>query len=447
MGFLVICSGVVLLQLSKSAKDVPDAAVFKGDLDQVRTVAEQEEPESEPKADAIRGTAAIIRRLSQSRQKLEVAEAKRVHEERMRDQMEPIGENEQVEWDGLRRRKTVIDGPGSITRRKTLHPPLGMTHFPDEDESSDHDESRPASTDVHGGSGVFHGSFFDSFRRRNQRKDSLPAHSRTVHNKPTSSSRTELPQRPLTEVIVSPNKDGGEDTAYHPPTSSGSMEMGHVYGLPGGLQRSPSATERSHGRPIVWAEGVATDRPSTSRGNSSNNNLAPPTPPPHSNTNKRQFSFQNPFHRNRGGTVTSTTSTDGTSEAERPRHQRRRSSLNRLGLGGSKGSDSRTGGLKTATEEERLGLVKGDSNAGLLPLVAQEYSDESDEWDLEGKRPLSPGRHPESADMREGAEKEGDEGGLPRYEGLGRGGGAGSGGGTGGGGAGGGGRGAGPAFI
>lgn len=55
LGFLQICAGVVLLQLSKSSKDVPDAAVFNGDLDQVRTVAEQEEPESEPKADAIRG--------------------------------------------------------------------------------------------------------------------------------------------------------------------------------------------------------------------------------------------------------------------------------------------------------------------------------------------------------------------------------------------------------
>ena len=61
MGFLQICAGVILLQLSKSAKDVPDAAVFKGDLDQVREVAEQEQPETEPKADAIRGTAAIIR--------------------------------------------------------------------------------------------------------------------------------------------------------------------------------------------------------------------------------------------------------------------------------------------------------------------------------------------------------------------------------------------------
>jgi hypothetical protein len=102
MGFLQICAGVILLQLSKSAKDVPDAAVFSGDLDQVRTVAEQEQPESEPKADAIRGTAAIIRRLSTSRQKLEAAEAKRIHEERLKDQMEPIGENEQYEWDGLK---------------------------------------------------------------------------------------------------------------------------------------------------------------------------------------------------------------------------------------------------------------------------------------------------------------------------------------------------------
>lgn len=50
MGFLQICAGVILLQLSKSAKNVPDAEVFRGDLDQVRTVAEQEEPEYEPKA-------------------------------------------------------------------------------------------------------------------------------------------------------------------------------------------------------------------------------------------------------------------------------------------------------------------------------------------------------------------------------------------------------------
>ncbi len=66
MGFFQICAGVVLLQMSKSAKDVPDAAVFKGDLNQVREIAEVEQPETEPKADAIRGAAAIIRRFSVS---------------------------------------------------------------------------------------------------------------------------------------------------------------------------------------------------------------------------------------------------------------------------------------------------------------------------------------------------------------------------------------------
>src|SRR5271169_257446 len=92
MGFLVICSGVVLLQLSKSAKDVPDVAVFTGDLDQVRTIAEQEQPETEPKADAIRGAAAIVRRISVARQKMEMDEARRLHEDRLRD-LEPIGED------------------------------------------------------------------------------------------------------------------------------------------------------------------------------------------------------------------------------------------------------------------------------------------------------------------------------------------------------------------
>lgn len=130
MGFLTICSGVVLLQLSKSAKDVPDSKVFAGDMDQVRTIAEQEEPVSEPKADAIRGGAGFIRALSVSRRKQEAEEAKRIYEERM----EPVGENEVVEWDGLRRRKTLVsEEPGIFSRRKTLHPPLGLTYFPEEE--------------------------------------------------------------------------------------------------------------------------------------------------------------------------------------------------------------------------------------------------------------------------------------------------------------------------
>lgn len=78
LGFLQICAGVVLLQLSKSSKELPDAAVFNGDLDQIREVASVNEPESEPKADSIRGAAAIIRQLSTKRQHDEQEEVNRV---------------------------------------------------------------------------------------------------------------------------------------------------------------------------------------------------------------------------------------------------------------------------------------------------------------------------------------------------------------------------------
>lgn len=108
MGFLTICSGVVLLQLSKSAKDVPDTAVFSGDLNQVRTIAEQEQAETEPKADAIRGTAALVRRFSTTREKMEIEELKRLRAEKEAERLEAVSEDgqPQFEWDGLRRRRT-----------------------------------------------------------------------------------------------------------------------------------------------------------------------------------------------------------------------------------------------------------------------------------------------------------------------------------------------------
>ncbi|KAL4867713.1 hypothetical protein BDV12DRAFT_170943 [Aspergillus spectabilis] len=141
LGFLQICSGVVLLQLSKSAKDVPDAAVFKGDLDQIREVATQEEPESEPKADAIRGTAAIIRRLSTPRRNIEAEEARRYYRERHEDNLKPPSDDEIIEWDGLRRRKTVLSGK-SQRRTPTPLPPLGMSKFPD--DWSEYPETTPS---------------------------------------------------------------------------------------------------------------------------------------------------------------------------------------------------------------------------------------------------------------------------------------------------------------
>ena len=357
LGFLQICAGVVLLQLSKSAKDVPDAAVFKGDLDQVRTVAEQEEPESEPKADAIRGTAGILRTMSQARKKNEMAEAKRVHEDRMKDQMEPIGEDVQVEWDGLRRRKTTISSQGSVERRKTLHPPLGMSAFPDAEEI---EEVRP---DTGGSGGGFNGGFMNSFRRNASSKF-------TRQNKSLSTGTPALPQPPRDE---------------NPPTDQvlTAMEMDHVYGLPPSLRQtgvdgasdpsgrfgSPTEYTGAGGKPITWAESVES-RPSSSR-----HSIAP-TPPPHSA--KRQFSFQNPFHRHKPDAPTSYDSA----------HYRPSS---RLGIG-SRGSSKEHAipNIKSATEEERLGLVKGDSKN---TLASPDFSEEpestepsdEDEWQLEGR--------------------------------------------------------------
>ena len=342
---------MVLLQLSKSAKDVPDAAVFKGDLDQVRTVAEQEEPESEPKADAIRGAAAILRKFSQSRHKNEVAEAKRIQEDKMRDQMEPIGENEQVEWDGLRRRKTVLVGPhGSLRGQKTMHPPLGMARFPDEEEEHD---SRPRSSDVIGsGGGAFNGGFMDSFRRGASSRFKAKKGKCLSTGPPAS---TELP--------MPPNAHGEPTTAQ----VHGAMEMDHVYGLPPGLRGADGAGDvdtEYHGKDdkhILLAEEI---KPVASRGSS-----VAPTPPPHA---KRQFSF---FNRHKQDP------SDTPDEHHRP--------LSRLGIGSRQSSKEQSiPGLKTATEEERLGLVKGDSSNMLTLPDYTENSDETsdeDDWHLESK--------------------------------------------------------------
>ena len=356
MGFLQICSGVILLQLSKSAKDIPDAAVFSGDLDQVRTVAEQEQPESEPKADAIRGAAAIIRRISVSRQKMEVAEAKKVHEERMKDQMEPIGENEQVEWDGLRRRKTLrVDSAGGLQRRKTLHPPLGLTHFPDGDDNMD---SRSDAADSNDGA-AFHGGFMHSLKRRAQ-STLVPGQRKTLDGTPDPDTVSHPAD--LTQMTLPSNKGGLDDVethySHHP---DGGMEMSHVYGLPSNLQQNtmdgsgdggatpPGSQQR---RPIAWAQDVDTHaRPRSS--------LAP-NPPRHSA--KRQFSFTNVFHRNKNDVPA-----ENTDVYLRP--------TSRKSLGSSHGNkDHSFPGDKSATEEERLGLVKGDST-NMLPL-REDHSDD-----------------------------------------------------------------------
>jgi hypothetical protein len=362
MGFLQICAGVVLLQMSKSAKDVPDAAVFKGDLDQVREIGEQEQPETEPKADAIRGTAALLRRLSTSRQKMEEAEARRYREEKLKDQLEPVAENEIVEWDGLRRRKTVVgDGlPSPIVRRKTIHPPLGMSQFPEENENQ---QSHPHED------GPQHG-FFETVRTRASSVLRTHPPRQTVSDPTDADARNHMHPVALADIKIDP----AEADAPIEPYGSGSpgKSREHVYGLPPGLQK-PGNYE--HG-------GINSPRskPLPAQPTVQSPAGAPniPLPSPLGKSNRRQFSFQNMFRGQR---------------SPAPGEQSSASNLNplpsRSGIGPRSGSAEQKRAMKTATEEERLGLVKGDSHAALLDPDRQSYSEHDSDPYLSPPRPLS----------------------------------------------------------
>lgn len=343
MGFLIICSGVILLQLAKSSKDVPDAAVFKGDLDQVRTVAEQEEPESEPRADTIRGGAGILRAMSKIRTKRQAEEAKRIHEERM----QPIGEGEEVEWDGLRRRRTLSSArSGSVQRTKTVHPPLGMSYFPTDEATEE----------------IYPGFFGRLSRKRGT----------TFGSQQTGGSGQDAV--PLESVQASPNKldpESGDTYAY-----------AQVPGLQKVDERDSEDTAYRGPGHIQFAGDVHERRNVSSQGSST---LAPPRPPPHASVSageagtRRQFSFQNVFHRSR--------SDHGD---DRPTSKGALSFISgRSGSshGGGSRDHSYPGTSKDgATEEERLGLVHGDSpkasrKYGDLEMVEEpEVDRDSDEW-------------------------------------------------------------------
>ncbi|QSZ33674.1 hypothetical protein DSL72_005245 [Monilinia vaccinii-corymbosi] len=344
MGFFVICSGVVLLQLSKSAKDVPDAAIFSGDLDQMRTIAEQEQPETEPKADAIRGAAAIVRKFSSARQKMEMDEAKRLHEESI---MEPLGEGEVVEWDGLRRRRTTVGSSNFSMRSRTdsavpplpesmrhtptprvtlprtpiAHPPLGMSYFPDPEEDRD-EEDRPGS--------AISSSIFGTIRNRVTRGKSLSSGA-------NANASVQSPTRPVPMTDIHSHRGGGDayksehsDEAYY-------IHDDHTFGLPPGLRDQKTESPGPGGKHITIAAEPL-------RPPSRASNLVPPTPPPHST--KRQFSFQNVFRKGSGPQQA-----DGALPEVRSPDRKR--------IGSRQGSDEV---IKGASEEERLGLVKGDTS-------------------------------------------------------------------------------------
>ncbi|KAI9891550.1 MAG: hypothetical protein M1814_002673 [Vezdaea aestivalis] len=354
MGFLQICAGVILLQLSKSAKDVPDTAIFSGDLDQVRTVAEQEQSETEPKADAIRGTAALIRRISVSRQKMEAVEAERIQEEKKAD-LQAIGEDEVYEWDGIRRRRTTVNSSSSIRRRKTLHPPLGLTKFPDMPSDSElpththhsvpnHDPSSPLA--------AHHSSSMVTPSRSRAKSAWLPGQRKNLGGG-TPQGSPHLSDIPLTSQPHYPHD--GQSSLGLPP----GLQPPVQYHSNGGSSRvSPKHSVSP--TPLRWADDIQP------RASVSQPNLTVPeseaTPPPGGSGTKRTFSFQNMFSRNREH-GRGHRGSDGSSEAARPTSRR---------LGSSRGTPLPT---VSATEEESLGLVKGDSRP-MLPLP--DYGSDSD---------------------------------------------------------------------
>ncbi|KAH8695950.1 magnesium transporter NIPA-domain-containing protein [Talaromyces proteolyticus] len=320
MGFLTICSGVVLLQLSKSAKDVPDAAIFKGDLDQIREVSEQEAPETEPKADAIRGAAAIIRRISVSRQKMEQDEFKRYVKEKQEDQLSVPGDNEVVEWDGIRRRKTVIGDhpimtPKSSRSLRSPHPPLGMSYFPEERGEYVRTPSGNSSSFLGGARGrtssILHPS---QWRPRGDGEDDVQP----------------SPMHPVALTEIALRDKEGTDTAYY-----GGKDAHLEPPFQPHLGRERSDTPRS----IIWAD----ERPDISPHRKTH--LAPDDSP----QARRQFSFRTMFNRKKSGESLSYSPASPS-----------RGILKNTDRG--PGSADVRRAMKNATEEERLGLVKGDSH-------------------------------------------------------------------------------------
>ncbi|KAL9477506.1 hypothetical protein ACSS6W_007347 [Trichoderma asperelloides] len=275
LGFLTICSGVVLLQLSKSAKDVPDAAVFNGDLDQIHTIAEQAQPETEPKADAIRGAAAIVRRISSARLRMEAEELKRLHEEKMAESMAPISEDGQpmYEWDGLRRRRTIASSmhtrstrlstpiPGSPAPPRTPHPPLGMSHFPTDEELAEHDRTPGVFSSI---AGTIRG------RRGHNQHHILSVSEMDDEDEEAQYGTDKIPSpmHPLAlkHITLPQQKPDDEAGAYYGPTRE------HMY-------FSHANTDTAY------------------RGAESGNapQFLAPTPPPHGT--RRQFSFNRVFRR------------------------------------------------------------------------------------------------------------------------------------------------------
>lgn len=291
-----------------------------------------------------------------------------MQEEKLRDQMEPIGENEQVEWDGLRRRRTVLSTPPqSLRRQTTLHPPLGMSTFPESYEGTRHHN---ASDPLHRNDSSFDGSYLSSVRRRAQ--SALVNNQQKNLGLATPEIRSPIHPVALTEISIPPQKEQTPTprTVQFPGIDSNGE---HRFGLPHGLERPQTDGARDtdtavslhpssaqYTRAPSWVEDPRNDQ--RTPGSASD---VGPTPPPHSA--KRQFSFQNVFGRHRRDSRPDSLSDQAPTRPISAGTTKRSLHL-RPGSGGARVPSI----LKGATEEERLGLVKGDSSTSMLPGYADE---------------------------------------------------------------------------
>lgn len=266
--------------------------------------------------------------------------------------MEPIGENEQFEWDGLRRRRTISSAGdsrgGSVRRQKTVHPPLGMSRFPD-------DVSEPDS-EVHPG-------FFGRIGRRPASKQSDGASVPLSNVSPTREGRDRAysSRKSSLRNTVRAIEEEEEDTSY----------------------KSPAGAESQH---VRWAHADSVRDRASSK---SSSQYPPPNPP----GARRQFSFQNPFNRRR----------DGDEQDEK----RATSSGGRSATHSFMERTKEYPAGNNTTEEERLGLVHGDSSKATLPRYTEmedarsrDRSD-SDEWQVTSGTSSSPEQitHGDAADL------------------------------------------------
>lgn len=309
----------------------------------------------------------------------------------------------EYEWDGLRRRPTVSSagGAGSVRRRKTVHPPLGMSHFPPPSPHADDDDE--AAAELSDADSDLHPGFFGRITRRSRKRSDRhhPLSDETKPPVPLSRLHTTATAKTASSKYSSSSIDHDDDPREH------------VYGLPPALagHRGPASEEETEYKgastfsPPSSSAGPHIHFASDERPDSRGSSLAPPKPPPHAGPaagaggNRRQFSFQNVFARHRDGGATPTPPPIPADSSERPLSRgalsfvsRGRNNTGNSGAGSA--SASVYPGASDATEEERAGLVLGDSNRsgrtsrgslGGGAYAEPDAYDDDDEIDEEGR--------------------------------------------------------------